>query len=169
MIKPLTLLLLCCLTAACTKQNSLSQYSYRDVGQSTIVEFGTLLSSKPVGITGKNSGAGSMGGGLIGLAAGSNVGGGNGQLAAAVGGAIVGAVAGSVAEQALANSTGVEYIITKENGETITIVQNLGKGEAMIPTGKRVMVQTSGSYQRVIPADTIPETIKRPKGVKLTD
>lgn len=106
---------------------------------------------------------------MLGAAAGSNLGGGNGQLVGVVGGLLVGAAVGAMAEQAAANKKGIEYTVTKENGQTITIVQNVEKQETAIPSGSRVMVQTSGSYQRVIPADNLPETIKRPKGIKVTD
>ncbi len=31
------------------------------------------------------------------------------------------------------------------------------------------MIQTSGSYQRVLPAEHLPTEIKRPQGIKLVD
>lgn len=147
----------------------LNQYSYKDVGQSTLAEFGTIITSRPINITGQNTGAGATAGGALGAAAGASLGSGNGQLVGIVGGLVVGAAAGAIAEQAAANKKGIEYTITKENGQTITIAQNLEKQEAVIPNGSRVMVQTSGSYQRVIPANHLPESIKRPKGIKVTD
>jgi hypothetical protein len=105
----------------------------------------------------------------VGAGAGSYVGNGSGQIWAAGAGLLAGAIAGAAAEQAAANSTGVEYVVTTEQGKTMTIVQNMNPGDVLLPTGSRVMVQTSGSYQRVLPADALPESIKRPKGIKVTD
>ena len=158
-----------CSLAGCAKPPGMSQYMADEVGRSTMVDFGTIITSRTVGITGKNSGTGALIGGAAGLGAGSAVGNGNGQLVAAGIGLVAGAIAGAATEQAVNDSTGVEYVVTTENGDTLTVVQNINKGDVILPTGSRVMVQTSGSYQRVLPADNLPETIKRPKGIKVTD
>ncbi|MDG1286304.1 MAG: hypothetical protein P8P30_01930 [Rickettsiales bacterium] len=167
MILPLCTSLL--LLAGCATPQGMSQYKYDEVGRSTIVVFGTVITSRNVGITGKNTGAGAAIGGAVGAGAGSYVGGGSGQIWAAGAGLLVGAVAGAAAEQAAANKVGVEYVVTTEKGKTMTIVQNMNQGDYLIPKGSRVMVQTSGSYQRVLPADDLPEAIKRPKGIKMID
>lgn len=59
--------------------------------------------------------------------------------------------------------------IVTEKGKTLTIAQYFKKDEPIIQKGERVMVQTSGSYQRVLPADHLPTEIKRPKGIKVVD
>ena len=59
--------------------------------------------------------------------------------------------------------------IVTEKGETLTIAQYFKKDEPIIEVGQRVMVQTSGSYQRVLPAEHLPTEIKRPKGIKVID
>lgn len=51
----------------------------------------------------------------------------------------------------------------------MTIVQNMNKGDILLNPGQRVMVQTSGSYQRVLPADNLPTEIKRPQGIRVVD
>lgn len=159
----------CLMLAACAKPQGMSQYKYDEVGRSTIVEFATVISSRNVGITGRNTGAGALVGATVGAGAGSYVGDGSGQIWATGAGLLAGAVVGAAAEQAAADSTGVEYVVTTENGRTMTIVQNMNPEDRMLATGSRVMVQTSGSYQRVLPADALPESIKRPKGIKVTD
>lgn len=155
--------------ASCAPKPSQNQYNYNEIGQSTLVDFGTVIAAREIGITGQNSSGGGLVGAGVGAGAASHVGSGEGQIWAVAAGALVGAVAGSAAEQAAANSVGIEYVITTEKGQTMTIAQNQAKGEPMIAPGSRVMVQTQGSYQRVLPADTLPEQIKRPKGIKVID
>lgn len=90
-------------------------------------------------------------------------------MAAVIGGVVVGAIAGHAAEQALANSVGMEYTLVTEKGKPMTVAQNHNKGDKVLQKGERVIVQTSGSYQRVLPADHLPEQIKRPKGITIVD
>lgn len=146
-----------------------SRYSEQDVGISSIVEFGTIINVREIDITGKNSGAGALAGGALGAGVGSNVGGGNGQAVGIIGGAIVGAIAGAAAEQAMANRKGIEYTITKESGQTVTVAQNLNPEDKVLAKGERVIVQISGSYQRVLPANDLPTEMNRPKGIKFND
>ena len=161
------LILLGSLTACETPSQNV--YDYREAGRSVIVQFGTVVDVRPIKIKGPNSGVGAGVGAVAGAGAGSTMGSGDGAVAAAVGGAIVGAVAGAVAEQALADQRGLDYTIVVESGKTITVSQYYKKDEPTIAVNQRVMVQTSGSYQRVLPADHLPEQIKRPKGIKVVD
>ena len=153
---------------ACASQSQ-NRYSYRDVGQATSVEFGTVMATRPVDIQGQNTGAGGVVGATAGGLAMSNVGQGSGNLAAILGGALVGAVAGAVAEQAISDRTGIEYVVTLANGRTITIVQEQAANEPVFAPGHRVMVQTNGTYQRVLSADHLPTETSRPKGIKVVD
>ncbi len=155
--------------AGCAAQDGQNQYSYKDVGQSTLTDFATVISVREVGITGENTGVGGLVGAGVGAGAGSYAGSGSGEAWAIAGGALAGAIIGAAAEQAAADRTGYEYVLTKENGQTITIVQNQNKGDRLLAPGERVMVQTSGSYQRVLPAAGLPTQIKRPEGIKVTD
>ncbi len=166
-----TALVLCVLlaTVACAKQDGQNQYSYKDVGQSSLTDFATVISVREVGITGQNSGAGGLVGAGVGAGAGSYVGSGSGDVWAIAGGALAGAIIGSVAEQAAADKKGYEYVLTKESGQTVTIVQNQNKEDRMLQPGERVMLQSSGSYQRVLPAAALPTQIKRPEGIKVVD
>ncbi len=153
----------------CSPKNSLNQYSEGDVGISTLVEFGTVVHVRAIQIRGEQSGAGATIGGLSGAAAGSSIGAGKGNAGAILGGAAIGLAAGMVTEQMVKDRSGYEYTVTKENGTTITVAQNVMKDEAVMRVGDRVMVQSSGNYQRVIPATELPTSIKRPKGIKVTD
>src|SRR5258708_4467084 len=129
-----------------------NRYNYADVGQATVVQFGTVLASRPVQITGENSGAGALLGAGGGAAAGAQFGRSGGNVAAALGGAAIGAVVGFAAEQALSNRNGIEYTITLSNGKTITIAQNQRTEDVVFHPGDRVIVQRSGTYQRVLSA-----------------
>ncbi len=142
-------------------------YDFKEAGQSVLVEFGTVVDVQPIKIKGPNSGAGAVTGGVAGATIGS--GNGNGSLAGAVGGAVIGAVAGGVAEQALMDKTGRVFTVVLQSGKVVTVPQYFKKDEPIIKLSQRVIVQTSGSYQRVLPADHLPEQIKRPKGIKVID
>lgn len=156
--------------AACATPPGQSQYSAAQVGQSVQSEFGTVVSARNVGITGQSSGLGGAVGAGVGAGAGSYVGDGSGGLWAIAAGALIGLAAGAMAEQAAADSVGIEYVITMQSGVTLTIVQNQNKGDRVLGAGDRVIVQTSGAgYQRVLPAAALPTEIERPVGISVKD
>ena len=157
------------LLGACAKNPGQNQYNYNEVGQSTIVEFAQVVAVKPVDITGRNTGAGARAGALVGGVGGYQAGNGNGQLAATIGGAVAGAIAGHMIEQAAADQKGYEYVVVTEHKETKTIVQYQNEKDVVFKQGDRVMVQTKGTYQRVLSTDNLPAEIKRPKGIKIVD
>jgi outer membrane lipoprotein SlyB len=164
-MKRISIILLACLTA-CTQPGQ-NRYGYQDVGRNTIVEFGTVISEREVDITGQNTGLGATAGALGGGLGGAYIGQGGGSLGAMLAGAVIAGVAGHMAEQAVSDHKGIEYVITTEKGATMTLVQNLNKDEAPIKPGHRVMVQTGGAYQRVLPADDLPTKIKKPKKIEV--
>ncbi len=157
------------LLTGCARNLGQNHYNYNEVGQSTIVEYATIVKTKEVDITGRNTGAGALAGGTAGGVAGYQVGNGNGQLAATLGGVLIGAVAGNMAEQAAADQKGYEYTVVTESKKTKTIVQYQNKEDIIFKKGDPVMVQTTGTYQRVLQADDLPSEIKRPKGIKIVD
>lgn len=165
---PLLLLCLSLATVACQRQSQ-NAYRYDEVGKSSAVSFGTIVSSRSIDIIGQNTGGGALLGGAAGGAAGSYIGGGSGQAWAVAGGALAGAALGALAEQAAADRGGLEYVVVLESGVTMTIVQEIGKGERMLQVGERVIVQNQSGYQRVLPASHLPEQIQRPKGIKVVD
>lgn len=162
-------LLISLLTLSACGTPSQNVYDFREAGRSVIVVFGTVVDVRPITIKGENTGTGAALAGVGGAAAGAQMGNGSGQIAGAAAGAIVGIAAGAVAEQALQNKEGREYTVVTEGGRTITIAQYFKPDEPIIQNGERVMVQTSGSYQRILPAEHLPEEIKRPKGIKVVD
>lgn len=155
--------------AGCAQRPSQNVYNYDEVGKSSAVSFGTIVSSRQVDITGKNTGTGALLGAGAGAGAGSYAGSGSGEAWAIAGGAIAGAIIGAAAEQAAANRVGIEYIVVLESGVTLTIVQDMAKTDVAFAQGARVIVQNTGGFQRVLPAANLPTEIARPQGLKIID
>lgn len=155
-----------CLSLTACANNDMNTYSSYDVGRESTVDFGTILQMREVKVQGENSGTGSIIGGTTGGLAGSALGNGGGQVVGVIGGILVGAIAGGVAEQEVKNRKGIEYTITKADGKTVTIVQNVGKDDEPLHKGERVMIQTRGSYRRVLPAESLPTEVKKPKDIE---
>lgn len=165
----LAILLTAVLLAGCAQRQSQNVYKHDEVGKASAVTFGTVVSSREVDITGKNTGAGALIGGVAGAGAGSYVGSGSGSAWAAGAGLLAGAAIGAIAEQAMADRTGIEYIVLLQSGVVLTVVQDIGKDESRLPTGLRVVVQNTGGYQRVLPAEHLPTEMTRPVGIKVVD
>jgi len=156
-MRRLTPVLLISLLTACNSPSQ-NRYDSQDVGHNAVILFGTVLSERPVDITGKNTGTGAMGGAAAGAIGGSAIGQGRGSLLGLVGGAIIGGIAGHIAEQELENRQGIEYIVKfPSNGTTQSIVQNIAKTDIPIAAGECVMVQMNGTYQRVLPSTDASE------------
>jgi outer membrane lipoprotein SlyB len=139
------------LLSACTQPGQ-SQYGFQDVGKVTAVRYGVIQDVRPVDITGQNTGTGATVGVAGGALAGSEFGQGRGTLGAMLIGAVVGGIVGAATEQSLSDRRGLEYTIDLDDGQTITVVQNLKKEDKPLEIDQRCMVQTSGSYQRVLPS-----------------
>jgi outer membrane lipoprotein SlyB len=169
MKKGLLLLSLAAMLSACAPNPSQNRYNYNEVGQSVVVDFATVVSVKEIDITGRNTGAGAAAGATVGGVAGYQTGNGRGQAAAALGGALIGAIAGSVVEQELANQKGYEYIVVTEHKQTKSVVQYQNPEDVVFRKGDRVMLQTQGTYQRLLPTDNLPDQIQRPKGIKIVE
>lgn len=157
------------LLTACAADPSQNRYNYNEVGQSTVVDFATVVAVKPVEITGRNTGTGMLVGATAGGLAANQVGGGSGKTAATVGGVVAGAAVGAIAEQMIADKKGYEYLVVTERKETRTIVQHQAPEDIVFNVGDRVMVQTSGTYQRVLPTTGLPDSVKKPQGIKIVD
>jgi outer membrane lipoprotein SlyB len=162
--------LLACLflLSACQRPGQ-NTYAYSEVGKASLVNFGTVVAVREVNVKGQNTGAGALAGAAGGGIAGNQIGAGGGNAAATLVGVVAGAVIGAVAEQAIANRTATEYIITLETGATVTVVQDHNDGEQVINLGDRVILQMTGGTQRVLPASQLPTQIKRPQGIKVVD
>lgn len=140
---------------ACSEPASQNRYDAKDVGMNATVVFGTILSLRQVQVNKQDTGTGAIVGGAGGAVGGSLLGEGKGSILGALGGAIVGLFVGNEAEKELGKSTGIEYIIALDNGTNQSIVQNIAKDDKPLMVGERVMVQTQGTYRRVLPANTL--------------
>ncbi len=113
-------------------------YSRQDARQVQQVEFGSVLSARPVVIEGnKDSAVGAVSGGVIGGIAGNSVGDGRGRVLATAVGAIVGGIVGQKVEQNVTRKQGQEISIRMESGETISVVQEV-KDNKFFQPGDRV-------------------------------
>ncbi len=168
-ISAVVALVACVVTAAGCERTGQNTYNYNEVGRTGTIQFGTVISVREVNVKGQNTGAGAVVGAAGGGIAGNQMGHGGGNALATLGGVIVGAAAGALAEQAIADRTATEYILTLESGTTVTIVQDHTSGDQPINPGDRVVLQTSGGKQRVLPAAALPTEVKRPQGIKVTD
>ena len=127
-----------------------STYSRSEARQVQEVEFGTVLSTNPVVIEGKQSGAGQLPGAIIGGVAGSSVGEGKGQQIFTILGAVGGAVVGSMIEEQATRTQGLELTIKMDSGKPLSIVQEVDNVN-VFREGQRVRVLTQGALARVSP------------------
>ncbi len=121
------LLALSVVLAGCAN-NSLTgdTYSRDEARQVQQVQYGRILSVRPVIIEGDREGiVGNVGGTVIGGVAGNSVGGGNGQTIATVIGAAVGGILGQAAEERATRRQGQELTLEMDNGEVLSVVQEV--------------------------------------------
>lgn len=150
-----TIIAIACLAMlnGCARNASQSQYLASEVGQAVELESAKVLSVRKIKIQRAPTGAGGLGGVTAGAVAGAQFGKGDGKLATAIGGMIIGALIGSAIESEIGNEQGYQYTIRTTKGKTKTITQNQDADDVVFKAGDRVLVQVSGSYQRVIPAN----------------
>ncbi len=144
----------CLLVGGCASPTS-SRYEGAEVGRPIETSRGTITSGRVVNVTGEAN--------LIGPAAGGAIGGASVALGthsgwAAVLGAVFGAGLGYLTQQAVNDREGIEYILQMEDGRTVTLVQNREGDEAPFPSGTPVLIQTGGTYNRVIPRTEVVST-----------
>ena len=125
-------------------------YSRSEARQVQEVVFGTILTTNPVVIEGRQTDVGQLPGAIIGGVAGSSVGEGKGQEIFTVLGAVGGAVVGSMIEEKATRAQGLELTIKMDSGKTLSIVQEVDSVSAFI-AGQRVRVLTQGALARVSP------------------
>ena len=124
-------------------------YSREDARKVQQVKYGQVLSAKPVVIEGNRNGiVGNVGGTLIGGIAGSGIGDGREQAIATVIGATVGGIAGQTAEERLTRKQGQEIQIQMDNGQVLSVVQEV-KGSAFFNPGERVRLLELNGVTRV--------------------
>ena len=158
-----------CISLAGCIPDSQNVYTSEDVGQQNEVEFGKVIGVRSVHIQNPDTGAGALVGAGAGAGIGHGIGTGGGRPAGTVIGLLAGAIVGGIVEHQMQNQKAIEYTIAKRNKKIVTIVQTIAKDDQPIRRGQRVMIQTRGHYQRVLPTDDLPDTVKRPKEIKVTD
>lgn len=127
--------------------NSASVYNSSQAQGEQTVRMGVVESIRNVTIDKGSSGVGTLGGAALGgIAVGSNVGGGNGALAAGIIGALAGGALGNQAEARLNNRPGLEITVRLDNGELRAITQD---ADEAFRVGERVRLLSSGRTTRV--------------------
>jgi len=160
--------------AACSSPK-VSDSLYRDseVGTSKKIVRCRVLEAREVAIRGddapeKGEAVGTIVGVLVGAILGSQVGKGAGQdLAVQVGataGAVAGGGAGRQAADKMSERPGIEYSIILDDGQELTLVQDLLESDRVVQPGEtcRLQVEQDGK-NRVLPAEHLPDTINAPK------
>ncbi len=116
---------------------SASSFGGKQIRSAHIVEFGKVVSVKPVELEGNTPIFGTIAGGAVGGVLGSLIGGGSGRILSTVVGAGAGAIAGNIAERKITTQQGLEIEVKLDNGQIISIVQ--GADQSFSP-GERVRV-----------------------------
>jgi len=160
--------------AACSSPK-VSDSLYRDseVGTSKKIVRCRVLEAREVAIRGddapeKGEAVGTIVGVLVGAILGSQVGKGAGQdLAVQVGataGAVAGGGAGRQAADKMSERPGIEYSIILDDGQELTLVQDLLESDRVVQPGEtcRLQVEQDGK-NRVLPAEHLPDAINAPK------
>ncbi len=136
--RTLTAAALCTLAlGGCAYHAGSADYRSYEVRGEQSVRFGVVESVRDVRLNARESGVGTAGGAVLGGLAGSNVGGGNGQIAGAIGGAILGGIIGQNIERSANERPGVEVTVLLDSGKYVAVVQEADEG---FRNGDRVRV-----------------------------
>ena len=133
------------LTAACASYGP-QDYSASEAGSVETVQYGNVVSVRPVHIDGDQAPVGTLAGAAVGGLLGSTVGHGSGSAAAAILGAVGGGLAGNALEHNATAQNGEEVVVRLDNGQTIAVVQG---GWQDFAAGQRVQVVTGRGGSRV--------------------
>lgn len=132
--------------AACETPNAYT-YSPYETGRAAPLAPAVIVNERPVRITGQNSGAGTVGGALVGGASGAAIG---GDAAGGIIGAVAGAVLGNVIEHDATRRDGFAYDVRMQrDGRVLEVIQ---PDRYPIPVGSQVYV-SFGPRVRIIPAN----------------
>ena len=135
----LVALLLSILTvlSGCASNLSGDTYSRSEARKAQQVQYGEIISLRPVQIEGTKTPVGAGAGAVVGGIGGSSL-----------IGAVAGGMAGAAVEEGVTRSQGVEITVKLDNGGTIAIVQRLSPHEKFV-VGDQVRVLTTGGTSRV--------------------
>lgn len=127
------------LVAGCASQTG-STVSSSQARTAQTVSFGTITHLAPAFIENNASGLGTAGGAVVGGVAGSTMGRGQGRVLTTLGGAVIGGLAGTGIERSVNSRDGIDITVRLENGQSISVVQELGAEERGMAVGDRVRV-----------------------------
>lgn len=134
--------------AGCARSLAGDTYQRGQAMRAQSVELGVVESLRPVTIEGRQSGAGTAGGAVLGGIAGSTIGGSSrAHAAGAIGGAIVGGLIGNAIEKEGTRANGVELTVRLDSGRMLAIVQEGSPNE--FRPGDRIRVLSDGYTTRV--------------------
>ncbi len=141
-----SVLLLCGALAACGIGDTNTTYERSEIGAQAYVEYGTIVQMNPVKTAGTST-VGTLAGAGAGAAAGSMIGGNTAvNIIGGIGGALVGGMVGSAAEKNLTSDTAYEFLIRKQNGSMVSIVQS---NELGLRPGENVILSTLYGTTRI--------------------
>jgi len=132
----------------CASNLSGDTYSRSDTGKAQRVQYGEIVSLRPIQIEGTKTPIGAGAGAIAGGIGGSSFGGGKGSSILAVIGAVAGGMAGAAVEEGITRSQGVEITVKLDSGRTVAVAQGLSPHEKFA-VGDQVRVIYSGSTTRV--------------------
>ncbi len=135
------------LSACSTPSNSGSVYRANQTQTEQTVRMGYVDSIRNVTIEKGQTGVGTLAGAALGgIAAGSNIGGGNGAIAAGIVGAVAGGLVGQKVESNLNHKPGFEITVRLDNGDIKAITQD---ADEAFNVGDRVRLLSNGRTTRV--------------------
>ena len=134
--------------AGCASNLSGDTYSRSEVRTAQQVEYGEIITLRPVQIEGTKTPVGAGAGAAVGGIAGSSMGGGKGSYIMTVIGAVAGGMAGAAVEEGVTRSQGVEITVRLDSGRVLAIVQGLSPHEEF-SVGDQVRVLSRGGTSRV--------------------
>jgi outer membrane lipoprotein SlyB len=130
----------------CAYHGGSADYRGYEVRGEQSVRFGVVESVRDVRIDPRETGVGTAGGAVLGGLAGSNVGGGNGQIAGAIGGAILGGIIGQNVEKSANERHGLEVTVLLDSGKYLAVVQ---EADEPFRAGDRVRILSGRGTTRV--------------------
>lgn len=135
--------------SGCASNLTGDNYSASEAKKVQQVQFGTVLSQRPVIIDGRQNGIlGTAAGGILGGVITSNVGGGSGRTIATGIGAVIGGILGQQIEEKSTRKQGQELTIRMDSGETLSVVQQVSQ-ENFFSANDRVKMLRQGNTVRV--------------------
>jgi|LNAP01.1.fsa_nt_gb outer membrane lipoprotein SlyB len=130
----------------CANNMTSRDYNEATAGKKMKVKLGVVESIRDVKINGKATPLGGMAGGALGAIAGSNSGGGLGQLAVIVVAGAVGAAVGAIADKKLHDSDGVEITVKLAGNDLQAVTQAKDSNEQFVKGDNvRVITDQNGS------------------------